>query len=229
MDYGSWSGTSWFSNSTTPTDRGNGIDYWWTGVLNNVPTGKKYFMGGFSGGTPRSNIGKGWQTLGYTYDTSTSTTLYMSLRAASYYSNLYKNGDYYYVDKYYTDSGPFGIFPAYTKYGFAYKYGSVEGATDVMSPNISGSTLITLPTASKPNATFLYWKLAYDPELDASYTSRTYAAGETVDMASFKKDVTFVAQWSDNVYTLTLVRDGQDDLQPACTDGDTVAYVSGGR
>ena len=28
---------------------------------------------------------------------------------------------------------------------------------------------------------------------------------------------------------MTLVRDGKDDLQPACTDGDTVAYVSGGR
>ena len=232
MDYGSWSDCSYFDNSTEPKTSFSGsgdITAWWTGVLRNVPTGKKYFMGVYGGQYPRSNIGYGWTSFRNTYMTSTSTTLYMSLNASGYGYNLYKNGDYYYSSGGYYDKGPFGIFPAYTKYGFAYKYGSVEGATDVMSPNISGSTLITLPTASKPNATFLYWKLAYDPELDASYTSRTYAAGETVDMASFKKDVTFVAQWSDNVYTLTLVRDGKDDLQPACTDGDTVAYVSGGR
>lgn len=233
MDNGTWSEGYFDSNGSTDDNDSHLAVYWWHATLYNVPTGEKYFLGQFGGLAPKANLGYGWTGSPHNcYDTNISTTIGVNLAADSYNSGcgLYKDGLYWYSKNGGTQgSGPFGIFPAYTVYGYKYKFGSTAGATDLLTPNISGSTVITLPSAYKPNATFLYWKLAYDPDIDQSFLDRTYAAGETVDMSSFKKDVTFIAQYSDNVYTLTLVRDGKENLQPACTDGDTVTYVSGGQ
>ena len=238
MDNGTWNDCSYW-NAWGGQVTGSDADQWWTATLYNVPTGEKFFQAnpsdqsGFSGGSPRSNIGSGWITINNnTYKKTESTTLKMSLfTTSSYTTRLAKEGNSYYCR--YPNGvligGPYGIFPAYKVYGYSYKFGNTEGATDVLTPNITGSTVITLPNASKSGATFLYWKLAYDPDLDPSDLNRTYAAWEQVDMSKFKKDVTFIAYYSDNVYTLTLVRDGKENLQPACVDGDTVTYVTGGK
>lgn len=203
------------------------VESWFTCSLS-IPAGTYYFPH-ISGGLPCSYLpGLGWGKWSYSVRTVSGGQAKLSvfsLYGAYQYSQV-PNTNTYYVDCPNYDGGyeHNAIWKQITTYGYVYKFGEVSGVTDVLVPNVTGTTTVTLPSATKTGSSLVGWKLNYDPNIDQKYLDKLYAAGEIVDLAIFGKDVTFNAVWSDTIYTITLNRDGIMNLEPLCNDGDTVLY-----